>query len=81
MRFYRAALAARREHALDAGDAVEVLDAGGDVLAFRRGDLTVVLNAGVDAVELPRGDVLVASGEVEGRLLPADTAVWITTSD
>jgi alpha-glucosidase len=37
----------------------------------------VVLNAGSDAVELPAGDVVVASEELEGRLLPADAAVWL----
>ena len=36
-----------------------------------------MLNAGTDAVELPAGDVVAASGELEGRLLPADTAVWL----
>ena len=77
LRFYREALAARREHTVDAGDSVEVLDPGTDVLGFQRGHLTVVLNAGVDAVELPRGEVVVASGELDGRLLPPDTAVWI----
>jgi len=77
LEFYRAALAARRAHALPAPEAVELLDAGDDVLAFSRGDLTVVLNAGQDAVELPAGDVVVASEELEGRLLPADAAVWL----
>ncbi len=75
--FYRAALAARREHARDAPEEVELLDAGADLLAFRRGALTVVLNAGVDAVELPRGEPVLASGPLEGRLLPSDTAVWL----
>jgi len=77
LEFYRAALAARRAHALHAPEGVELLDAGDDVLAFTRGDLTVVLNAGQDAVELPAGDVVVASEELEGRLLPADAAVWL----
>ncbi|MXG90288.1 glycoside hydrolase family 13 protein [Nocardioides flavescens] len=77
LEFYRAALAARRAHALPAPETVELLDAGDDVLAFTRGDLTVVLNAGQDAVELPAGDVVVASEELEGRLLPADAAVWL----
>jgi alpha-glucosidase len=75
--FYKAALAARRKHTLDATEDVELLDAGADVLAFTRGALTVVLNAGADAVELPAGDVVVASSEVEGRLLPPDTAAWL----
>jgi alpha-glucosidase len=75
--FYKTALAARRKHALDATEEVELLDAGDDVLSFTRGLLTVVLNAGPDAVELPAGEVVVASGELEGRLLPTDTAVWL----
>ncbi len=75
--FYRAALAARREHARDATEEVELLDAGSDLLAFCRGALTVVLNAGVDAAELPRGELVLASGPLEGRLLPPDTAVWL----
>ncbi len=75
--FYKAALAARRKHTIDTTENVELLDAGADLLAFTRGELTVVLNAGTDAVELPAGDVVVASGELEGRLLPADTSVWL----
>jgi alpha-glucosidase len=76
--FYKAALAARRKHTLEATDEVELLDAGKDVLAFHRGGLTVVLNAGADAVGLPAGDVLITSGELEGRLLPPDTTVWLS---
>ena len=80
--FYKAALAARRKHALEATEEVELLDPGGDVLAFIRGGLTVVLNAGVDAVELPAGEVVLASApfdaqSLEERLLPPDTAVWL----
>ncbi len=75
--FYRAALAARRTHTMGLTEEVELLDAGEDVLAFRRGGLTVVLNAGADAVELPAGDVVLTSAELEGRLLPADTAAWL----
>jgi len=74
--FYRRALAARRTHALGAGDDVELLDLGDDVLAFRRGSLTVVLNAGESPVDLPSGKVLIASGDVDGTL-PPDTAVWL----
>jgi alpha-glucosidase len=78
--FYRSALAARRAHTTGLTEEVELLDAGRDVLAFTRGPLTVVLNAGVDAVELPAGRVVLASGELVGRLLPADTAAWLTSS-
>jgi alpha-glucosidase len=73
--FYRRALAARREQAA-AGDDVELLDLGADVLAFRRGPLTVVLNCGSRPVPMPAGDVVVASGPVTDRL-PGDTAVWL----
>jgi alpha-glucosidase len=75
--FYKAALAARREHAAGQTEDVELLDAGSDVLALTRGSLTVVLNAGAEAVELPAGEVLVASGDLDERLLPPDTAVWL----
>ena len=74
--FYRAALAARRTIAVSAGDEVELLDLGEDVLAFRRGPVTVVLNCGSSPVDLPAGQVLMASGPV-GTTLPANTAVWL----
>jgi alpha-glucosidase len=74
--FYRAALAARRTFATTAGDEIELLDEGDDVLVFRRGPVTVVLNCGTKAVPLPAGEVLMASGPVDTDL-PADTAVWL----
>ena len=74
--FYRAALAARRTFATSAGDEVELLDLGPDVLAFRRGPVTAVLNCGAEPVPLPDGEVLLASGPVD-TTLPADTAVWL----
>jgi alpha-glucosidase len=77
MSFYRAALAARREFATTAGETVELLDLGADVLAFRRGPVTVVLNCGTEPVALPAGDVLVASAPVGDGELPADTCVWL----
>lgn len=75
--FYRDALRIRREFAWTAGDTVEVLDHSRDVLAFERGPLTVVLNCGASPVELPAGEVLLASGPLEGGLLPPDTAAWL----
>jgi alpha-glucosidase len=74
--FYQQALRARRDFAWTAGDTVELLDLGTDVLAFRRGPLTVVLNCGDAPVELPDGELLLASGPVDGKL-PADTAAWL----
>jgi alpha-glucosidase len=77
LEFYRRMLAVRRGFAWTAGDGVEMLDLGADVLAFGRGPLTVVLNCGSEAVDLPAGEVLLASGPLSGGRLPADTAVWL----
>lgn len=74
--FYRDALRTRRDFAWTAGDDVELLDLGPDVLAFRRGPITAVLNCGDSPVALPEGEVLIASGPVDGKL-PGDTAVWL----
>ncbi|MBZ5737794.1 glycoside hydrolase family 13 protein [Nocardioides mangrovi] len=76
LEFYRAALAVRRTFATTAGDDVEMLELGEDVVAFRRGPVTCVLNCGTAPVDLPEGRVLMASGPVDGTL-PGDTAVWL----
>ncbi len=73
--FYQAALAARRK-TVEAGEHVDLLDLGPDVLAFTRGPLTVVLNCGTKPVPLPSGEVRMASGPVTD-LLPRDTAIWL----
>ena len=77
LEFYRSALAARRTFATTAGDDVELLSLGTDILAFRRGPVTVVLNCGSTPADLPAGTVLMASGPI-GETLPPDTAVWIS---
>ena len=74
--FYSEALRLRREFAWSAGEEVEMVDLGADVLAFRRGPLTVVLNCGTPPVALPEGELLLASGPVDGTL-PRDTAAWL----
>jgi len=74
--FYRAALAARREFSETAGERVELVEAGADVVCFRRGPVTVALNCGSEPAPLPEGTVLMASGPV-GDSLPPDTAVWV----
>lgn len=76
LEFYRAALAVRRTFATTAGDDVEVLALGDDVVAFRRGPITALLNCGTEPVGLPTGDVAMASGPVDGTL-PPNTAVWL----
>ena len=75
--FYRAALAARRTFATTAGDDVELLDVGDDVLAFRRGPVTRGAQLRQRAGRpCPRASVLMASGPVDTEL-PPDTAVWL----
>ncbi len=74
--FYRRALALRRDFAWTAGEEVEMLDLGADVLAFRRGPLTAVLNCGTTPVDLPDGEVLSPAVRSTASL-PADTAVWL----
>ncbi len=49
-----------------------------DVLHFaREGGWSCLANFGTDPVALPAGEVLVASGPLDGDLLPAETAVWL----
>ncbi|KRF16766.1 alpha-amylase [Nocardioides sp. Soil797] len=74
--FYRRALATRRGFAETAGDVVELLDLGDDLLAFRRGPVTVVVNCGSAPASLPAGRITLASGPVTDEL-PPDTAVWV----
>lgn len=74
--FYRAALAARRTFSETAGEGIELVEAGTDVVCFRRGPITVALNCGTEPVALPPGEVLIASGPV-GEKLPPDTAAWL----
>ncbi|GJF35110.1 alpha-glucosidase [Kitasatospora sp. NE20-6] len=77
---YRSALAVRRGcEDLGEGD-LAWLPAAEEVLAFRRGRRTaVVVNTGADPVPLPEHtEVLLASGPLDGPLLPGDTAVWLS---
>ncbi len=55
------------------------LDLGPEVLAFRRDSgLTCVVNLGTAPIAPPPGTVRLASGPLEGELLPPDTSVWLT---
>ncbi|MBB5492109.1 glycoside hydrolase family 13 protein [Nocardiopsis metallicus] len=77
LHLYREALRLRRSFA---ADEVLVWDDAlnrGPVVAFRRGEVLVVVNTGPDPVRLPRGEVLLASGELDGMVLPGDTAAWL----
>jgi alpha-glucosidase len=74
--FYRSALRARRQHARSEAP-VEIVEGRSTVLELRRGDLTVLCNCGSRPVRMPRGEVVLASGPLDGDLLPPDTAVWL----
>ncbi|MET0974586.1 MAG: glycoside hydrolase family 13 protein [Leifsonia sp.] len=77
LELYKSALRLRREHAL-ATNSLSWIDGLGDgVLALRTGSVIVVANTGATSVDLPAGDILLASGPVDGRVLPADTTVWL----
>ena len=77
LEFYRDALAARREHMV--GDTeLTWIDLGADILAYRRGSgVTCMVNMGTEPVEVPDGEIVVRSGEIDGRTLPPDHAVWL----
>ncbi|WP_114422449.1 glycoside hydrolase family 13 protein [Nocardioides houyundeii] len=84
LEFYRAALAARREHARGLGAEVEVRLDADDVLELRRGPLTVVLNCGDTPTALPQGEVLLSSAGLRSEggttYLPADAAAWLRSA-
>ena len=74
---YRTALGLRRDR-LVGEFGFELVDLGGDVLAFERGGgFTCVANMGDAAVALPDGEILLVSGPLTDTSLPPDTTVWI----
>ncbi|MET7306703.1 glycoside hydrolase family 13 protein [Streptomyces sp. NPDC005571] len=83
---YRAALLLRREHPAEAHAALRWYTAPGDrCLAFRRGELGCVVNFGPDPLSLDTlglpGRPVLSSAPLQGRTLPPDTAVWLTTKE
>ncbi|MEU4421350.1 glycoside hydrolase family 13 protein [Actinoplanes sp. NPDC024001] len=79
LELYRSAIALRRaEPGLHADD-FAWLDAGKDVLAYSRGDdFACVLNLSGAPIPLPEHEnCLLASGPLDGDLIPQDTAVWL----
>nr|WP_239088303.1 glycoside hydrolase family 13 protein [Planosporangium mesophilum] len=79
LELYRAALRLRRQLSGPGDAELRWLDTDRDVLAFTRGDdVACVVNLSGGPTRLPehRG-VLLASGRLEGDLLPSDTAVWL----
>ncbi|HET7723792.1 MAG TPA: glycoside hydrolase family 13 protein [Propionibacteriaceae bacterium] len=77
LELYRRALEVRRTHPALGDGTLDWVDAGPDVLAFRRSPgFECRVNLGPEPVSLPEGEVLVASDDVSGRTLPTDAAVW-----
>ncbi|KJL21365.1 Oligo-1,6-glucosidase [Microbacterium oxydans] len=78
LNLYRQAIALRRRIDDFAGDDLEWLELGADVLAFRRGDGTLsVTNLGAVPVPLPaHHEVLLASSRLDG-VLPPDSTAWL----
>jgi alpha-glucosidase len=75
---YRKALAIRKgEEGLGDGP-MEWIEAGADVVAFKRpGNFACYINFGA-AIELPSSSqILVASGPITGHTLPTDAAAWV----
>src|SRR4051812_1678336 len=74
---YRTALRIRRDKLGDG--TIRWIPLGEEVLAFaRESGLTCVVNLGAEPARLPEHQrICLASGPVDGGLLPADTAVWL----
>jgi len=84
LELYRAAIAIRRAHPALGGGELTWLEAEPSVLAFRRtgdaggAELTCVVNLGTDPVDIGRyGEPVMSSADLDGSLLPIDTAVWL----
>ena len=77
LNLYRTALRIRHDKLGDG--TIRWIPLGDDVLAFsRESGLTCVVNLGAEPVHLPEHQqVCLASGPVDGGLLPTDTAVWL----
>jgi alpha-glucosidase len=81
LEMYRSALRLRREHLVDDED-LEWLEAGADVVAFRRGSgLVSVTNFGDEPLRLPDvapdAEVLATTAPVFDDLLPPDSTAWL----
>ena len=78
---YRSAMRARKARNALADDTMTWLDSADGVLAFSRaGGFVCVVSLAPEPVPLPPHEELVlASGPLDGQLLPPDTAVWLHT--
>ena len=77
LEFYRAALAARREHRLARNELVWQAAPDEQVLVYRSGAVTVLANTGAVPVARPAGRVVLASGPIGDDTVPGDTTVWL----
>jgi alpha-glucosidase len=79
LNMYRTALEIRRKEAGLGDGAMEWVDFGPDVLAFRRaGNFLCLVNFGGE-IKLPEGELLVSSSPIRNFSLSPDTAVWMRT--
>ncbi|MEI6295555.1 MAG: alpha-glucosidase, partial [Actinomycetes bacterium] len=77
LNLYRAALAIRHTESGLGDGTMEWIEAGSDVLAFKRpGGFACYVNFG-KAITIPAGEVLVASNPIQSDILETDTAVWL----
>lgn len=76
---YRQALALRKREAALGDGPMTWIDAGTDVLCFRRGDdLVSITNLGGAPIALPEHEsILLASAPLEAGLLPSDATAWL----
>jgi alpha-glucosidase len=83
LNLYRHGLALRRNAPWDDDAPFAWLEASRDVLAFSRGPRFVCLtNFGAEPLSLPAGAVLLlASSELEGGAVAADTTVWLRQAE
>ncbi len=79
LELYRTALRARDEHDLGMGSVQWLTGYDHDVVALRNGSITVIANLGSTPVELPAGEIVLASGPLDGRSVPTDTTVWLSS--
>ena len=79
LHLYRTGLQMRRSAPWGEVSTIDWISTPGEAIAFARGDRFVCLvNFGPGSVELPAGsEVLIASNELEGGAVPADTTVWL----
>ncbi|MFF2277552.1 glycoside hydrolase family 13 protein [Agromyces sp. NPDC058126] len=76
---YRQALRLRKREAALGDGPMSWIDAGADVLGFRRGDdLVSITNFGGAPIALPEHEsILLASAPLEAGLLPSDATAWL----